>query len=111
MNEIDGYFKTCSVDDLREKTGRKYLVNEVEVAVFKVDGEIFAVSNICPHQHASLMYDGFVENGHVICPAHGWEFSLQTGRLKTGSRGLDSYPVKVIDGQVYIKAFKKTVLW
>ena len=52
----------------------------VEIAVFKIDSKVFALSNICPHQHTALIYDGFVEDGCVVCPAHGWKFNLRTGK-------------------------------
>lgn len=101
----------CKVSDLKEKTGRRFMVDDVEVAVFKVDGKIYALSNICPHQHTSLMYDGFIEDGCVVCPVHGWEFNLETGKMKTGSRGLEIFPVKVTGDEVFLKVYKKELRW
>lgn len=111
MTELNDYKKVCKLNDLREKYGKKFLVDDVEVAIFKVDGKIYALSNICPHQHTSLIYDGFIEDGCVVCPAHGWEFSLETGKMRTGSRGLDSYPVKIVGDDIFIKVFKKELRW
>ena len=111
MTELDGFTKVCTLDSLKEKTGKRFLIDDVEVAVFKIDEEVYAVSNICPHQHTALIYDGFIEDGCVVCPAHGWMFNLKTGRLPAGSRGLDSFPVKLIDGSVFIKVFKKEFNW
>ena len=66
-----------------------------EVAVFNVDGELFAVANACPH-HGGPLCHGRVsgarlpsdpyehkwgrENRVLTCPWHGWEFDLETGR-------------------------------
>ena len=41
------------------------------------------MSNICPHQQTRLIYDGFVEDEFVVCPAHGWKFNLGTGKKDT----------------------------
>ena len=106
-----GFTKLCKITELKENHGKRFLVDDVEVAVFKIGEEVFALSNICPHQHTALIYDGFVENEFVVCPAHGWMFNLKTGKQPTGSRGLDSYPVKIIDDEVYVLVTKKELNW
>ncbi|KAB2843096.1 MAG: nitrite reductase small subunit NirD [Melioribacteraceae bacterium] len=110
-NELDEFVKICKVDDLKESIGKRFLVDDIEVAVFKVNGEVYALSNICPHQHSHLIYEGFVENGIVACPLHGWEFNLKTGNMAEGRKGLDCFKVKIIDNEVYVKVFKKEFNW
>lgn len=107
----EGYVKICKVSDLKENQGKRFIINDVDIAVFKVDGEIFVLNNICPHQHTALIYDGFIEDGCVVCPAHGWMFNLKTGKQPTGARGLDSYPVKIIDDQIYSLVKPKELKW
>ena len=107
----EGYVKICKVSDLKENQGKRLIINDVDIAVFKVDGEIFVLNNICPHQHTALIYDGFIEDGCVVCPAHGWMFNLKTGKQPTGARGLDSYPVKIIDVQIYSLVKPKELKW
>ena len=109
--EDEGFTFICSMDELKESVGRKFLVNDIEIAVFKINSEVFAVSNICPHQQTHLIFDGFIEDEFVVCPAHGWKFNLKTGKKDSGSNGLDSYPVKVIDNLVYIKVYPKKMKW
>ena len=108
---LDGFANVCSFEELKEGEGKRLMVNDVEVAVFKVCGKIYALSNICPHQHTALIYDGFIEDEFVVCPAHGWMFNLKTGLMPTGSKGLDSYPVQIVGNQIYIKANKKELMW
>lgn len=105
------FTKICSVDDIEEDAGKRFIINETEIAVFKSNGNIFAVSNICPHQQTALIYDGFIEEGCVVCPAHGWKFDLRTGNKKSGSRGLDSYEVKIVDEIIYVKVVPKRLNW
>ncbi|MCF8243471.1 MAG: Rieske (2Fe-2S) protein [Melioribacteraceae bacterium] len=111
INENDGYKKVCKLIELKDRAGRRFIVDDVEVALFSVDGNIYAVSNICPHQHTALIYDGFIEKGKVSCPAHGWEFDLKTGKMSHGGKGLDTYDVKIIDGDVYVKVTQKEWSW
>ncbi len=105
------FTKICSIYDIEENNGKRFIINETEIAVFKVGGNIFALNNICPHQQSALIYDSFIEDGCVVCPAHGWKFDLRTGNKKSGSRGLDSYEVKIVDENIYVKVFPKKFNW
>lgn len=107
----DGYFEVCNYDNLKELKGEKFTINDVEIAIFKINGEVFAINNICPHQHASILHNGFIEEGCVICPAHGWEFSLTEGKSADGRKLLEVYSVLIIDNIVYVKVTKKKFLW
>ncbi|MCB9206770.1 MAG: Rieske 2Fe-2S domain-containing protein [Ignavibacteriales bacterium] len=98
-------------NDLKDSYGQRFYINDVDVAVFKVGEKTFAVSNICPHQHSPQIYEGFVENECVVCPLHGWTFRLDNGNLFGGSKGLDVYETKIINGKVYVKVFKKELNW
>ena len=109
--KIDGFEYVCKYSDLKENTGQRFLIDDVEVAVFKVKGEIYALNNICPHQHTPLIYDGFIEDMKVVCPAHGWEFNLIDGKMPEGSKGLDSYEIKIIKDDIFVKVFKKELDW
>jgi nitrite reductase/ring-hydroxylating ferredoxin subunit len=108
---MEGFFKVCRVDELADNSGRRFIVDDVDVALFKTDGKIYALSNVCPHQHSPLIYDGFLEAGCVVCPAHGWMFNLETGKTPTGQRGLNSFEVMIENGDVFVKVFKKVLLW
>ena len=59
------------------------LVAGRRIAVFPMDDTYAALDDICPHAGASLG-DGWVNNGVVSCPLHGWEFDLRTGRCPYG---------------------------
>ena len=107
----DNYFKGCNISELKESLGSRFLVNDIDIAVFKIGKKTFAINNVCPHQQAALMFEGFVENETVVCPLHGWCFKLETGNLCGGNRGLTSYPSKVIDGEVYVKVTEKKINW
>ncbi len=107
----EGFTKICKVSELKENQGKRFLINEVDIAIFKINEEVFAVSNTCPHQHTSVIYDGFIEYGCVVCPAHGWMFNLKTGKQPTGARGLDSYPIKIIDDEVFVLVKAKELKW
>ena len=109
--EDEGFKFACSLNDLEEGIGKRYIISDIEIALFKINSEVFALNNICPHQQTHLIYDGFIENDFVVCPAHGWKFNLKTGKKFGGSNGLSTYPVKIIDDQVFVKVQSKTFNW
>jgi nitrite reductase/ring-hydroxylating ferredoxin subunit len=111
MNVKGGFFKVCKYSDLKENIGQRFFVDNVDVAIFKVEGKVYALANVCLHQKAAIIYEGFVEDGIVTCPAHGWQFELKTGKVPFGISGLASYEVEIINDDVYVKVFKKQLNW
>jgi 3-phenylpropionate/trans-cinnamate dioxygenase ferredoxin subunit len=73
-----------------------------EIALFRVQGQCYALEDSCPHQGASLVV-GKVEGTTVTCRAHGLRFDLATGCMRPAA-GLQarSFPVRVQDGRVQI---------
>lgn len=68
----------------------------------RVDDEVVAFQNRCLHQESPLA-EGRVFGGQLGCPLHFWRYELPSGR-HTGNRGtLPSYPVEVIDGEVFVE--------
>ncbi len=108
---MEAFEKICCLENLNERQGKRFIIDDIEIAVFKVDGEVFALNNVCPHQHTTVIYDGYIVNGCVVCPVHGWMFNLKTGKMPSCNAGLDSYQVKIIDNQVHIKITKKELKW
>lgn len=101
-NEIE-YVEVCRSIDVVERRGYRVEVDiEHDIALFRVDGVVYAVTNICPHKREALIYDGFVDSGTVTCPAHAWRFEICTGRNVSGGGGLRTYSVIERDGFVWV---------
>jgi len=106
---IPDFTKICSLTELKEGIGKRFEVNGIDIAVFRVEQEVFAINNVCTHLHKSILCDGFLEDGFVICPAHGWEFNLKDGKRPKNRRGVDSYLTEIRNGDVFVKVFEKRV--
>lgn len=77
---------------------------EVPIAVFNVDGELYAIDDTCTHQDASLA-DGWLEGCVVECPLHASCFDLRTG-MPSGPPAkapVRTHEVVVDDGLVYVR--------
>ena len=51
-----------------------------EIALFNIDGEFFALDNLCTHEEGPLA-EGEVEGYEVTCPWHGAKFDIRTGEV------------------------------
>jgi nitrite reductase (NADH) small subunit len=48
------------------------------LCVARVNGEVTAMDNECPHNGGPLA-EGMIEDGRVLCPWHGWAFDRRSG--------------------------------
>lgn len=99
------FLRVCTADEIEERKGFRFIVDDVtDIALFKVDGIIYAVDNVCPHNHTPKMHLGYIEDEHVLCPVHFFKFSLKTGK-QTSDVGctLPTYEVKIENNDVYVE--------
>lgn len=77
-------------------------VEDRVVALFNVDGTIYALDGVCPHQGGPLG-KGCLAGRIVTCPWHGWQFDVSTGQHQV-SRTIrqPSYAVRIERGAVWI---------
>lgn len=75
--------KVATVDDFRERNAMAVEVNGRCLVVFKVEGQLFAVENYCPHAGYTL-HDGSLEGSLVTCALHGAQFDVRDGRCVGG---------------------------
>ena len=103
--EIDGklWTRLCRSIDVHARHGVRYEVDiEHDLALFRVDGEVHCVTNVCPHKRMPVIYDGHLEHGIVTCPMHGWRYDVCTGKRDQGLSTLTKYEVLERDGWVYV---------
>jgi len=93
-NDGKEFIRACSIRDIPKRRGRNiYFDEETQVALFYIDEELYAVSNICPHQHSPVIADGYIEDCTITCPLHGWIYDLKTGKALGGNGRLKTYQV------------------
>ena len=103
MNEPLHEHRVASLQDLKEKKGFLAKVSGEEIALFKIEGECFAIGNVCPHQHFSKLHEGELKGFTVTCPMHGWTYDLHTGISTNGSGKVKTYEVEIRRDEVFIR--------
>ena len=94
--------KVCDLTEL--PPGEAIRVEGAEpIAVFNVDGDLYAIDDTCTHQDASLA-DGWLDGCTVECPLHASCFDLRTGKVSgpPAKVGVRTHKVVVEAGTVYL---------
>ena len=76
----------------------------MDIAVFRgSDDQVFAIRDQCPHKQGPLS-QGIMHGHTVTCPLHNWKIDLTNGQALAPDEGCSNvFPVKVIDGKVYLQ--------
>jgi 3-phenylpropionate/trans-cinnamate dioxygenase ferredoxin subunit len=85
-------------------THRVVDVDGAQVAVFNLDGDYFAIEDVCTHD-GGILTGGPVDGDQVVCPRHGARFSIKTGEALTppAFEPVSKLPVRVEDGIVQVR--------
>ncbi|HAV77172.1 MAG TPA: biphenyl 2,3-dioxygenase [Anaerolineae bacterium] len=91
---------------LSELPNGERLFLEVEgraIVIFKIADQLFAIGDICSHDDGPLG-DGELEGYNIVCPRHGAEFDVKTGKAVQMPAVVDipAYPVKIQDEMIYL---------
>src|SRR5436309_525995 len=98
-------------------------IGEGEIGVFRINGDFVAYENVCPHMAGPVCQGkmirrvmeliaedktslglGFAEHLNIVCPWHGYEFDILTGRHQGNPRmRLRAVAVSVRDGEVFVR--------
>ncbi len=102
MSDIE-FHAVAKTGDLDEGEALQVIVGRKEIAIYNLDGEIYATDDICTHAYASLA-DGYMEGELIECPLHGGCFDIKTGKAMTApvTVGLKTHPVKIDGDTVYV---------
>lgn len=95
----------CALDDIASGTAKKVVVNNIEIALVRIDDDVYALYDKCSHANVSLSEgEVWCETKELECPRHSSNFSLETGVPATlpATQSVPVYTAFVKDGQVMI---------
>jgi sulfoxide reductase heme-binding subunit YedZ len=98
----EGFVEVCKVDRIPEKRAAIVSLSGERVAVFRYDGKLSAVSNLCQHQNGPLG-EGRIIDGCITCPWHGYQYRPETGAAPSPFKEkIPTFRVKVVEGTVFV---------
>ncbi|QUS41953.1 non-heme iron oxygenase ferredoxin subunit [Tardiphaga alba] len=100
----DGWLKAADLDDVVDGEPFACEIAGTKLALYSLDGCIFATSNICSHAYA-LLSDGLIEGDAIECPLHNARFDIRTGKALTSpaEKDIATYLTKVEGNAVFVR--------
>lgn len=103
MTEVQQWVEIAHVSDIPPNTGLRVEIDDFPIAVWNVDGELYATADTCSHEEASLS-EGDVWDGRIECPMHGAQFDPASGEAVTppAIMPIATFPLRIEGDTVYV---------
>ena len=103
MSSEAGWQRIAAVSQLRDDEAFPAKLGDVPIALYRLDGQIFAIDDVCTHAFA-LLSQGFLEGGVIECPLHQATFDITTGKCLAAPATVDlnHYAVRIEAGDIYV---------
>ncbi len=98
-----GFVRVLESKDVTEGHPVLVVVDNTEVAIFRVGKDVFAIDDLCSHAEASLSEGD--QHGHTVeCPRHGGRFDIRTGKAKhfPAFSPVRTFPTKVESDVIFV---------
>jgi methionine sulfoxide reductase heme-binding subunit len=81
VNEIDtsNFILVGNILDIPENRAKVIHSGNESIAIFKYNGKLSAVSNVCKHQNGPLGEGKITDDGCITCPWHGYQYRPEDG--------------------------------
>ncbi len=101
---MSDWVTVAAVAELTPGTRRIIDVDDVQIAVFNLNGEFYAIEDVCTHDYAPLA-DAKLEGDEIICPRHGARFCIKTGAVTAppAYEAVTTFPVRIHEGMVQVR--------
>lgn len=102
-SEDSKWMHVAATNDIEPGKWLAVEIGDTYVAVFNLDGEYYAIEDVCTHDGGDLA-SGWMEGDEIVCPRHGAHFSVKTGEVRSPPAYEDVavFSVRVVDGMIQI---------
>lgn len=92
--------------EVPEGEAKSFDVNGAEIAVARVQGSLYAFSDICTHRQCNLALGGELDEFEIECECHGSMFDVRTGEVRNppATEPLETFDAREVDGQIQVGA-------
>ena len=103
MSDDTGWVKAANRGSLGEGDVLGVAIGGKEIALYDLDGTLYATDDICTHAYAKLS-DGWLDKGEIECPLHAGRFEVKTGKGLGAPIPCDlkTYPVRVTASDIQV---------
>ena len=99
----DQWIDVTATEDIPEDDVIGVDIAGKSIALYRVEGEVFATDNLCTHGNARLC-DGFLEGHEIECPLHQGKFDIRNGKAMCAplTEDVKTYPIKIEGDRVFV---------
>lgn len=99
-----GWQRVARKSDLAEGEVLGATIGDKQIAVYLIEGEVYATDNICTHAYACLS-DGYLEDSIIECPLHAGRFDVKTGKAlgPPVTKDIAVFPAKIEGDEIFVK--------
>ena len=103
------FLEIAPVDELPNGERMFVDIGDTPIVIFNIADNFFAIGDVCTHDDGPLG-DGDLDGFNIVCPRHGAEFDVRTGKVISMPAVVDipAYPVQVRDGMIFIGVPKES---
>jgi len=100
---MSDFVKVAETSDIPAGRVKVVVVGDRRIALCNVDGQFYAVDDLCTHDGGSLD-QGELQGDVIECPRHGARFSVRTGKVLAlpAVKALDTYPLTVEGSEIRV---------
>jgi nitrite reductase/ring-hydroxylating ferredoxin subunit len=104
MADTENWITVAKHADVKPNDMLGVTLGERELALYILDGTIYATDNLCTHAYAMLT-QGWLDGDCIECPLHGGRFEIKTGKGLGPpiNDDLKTYPARVVGEDVQVK--------
>ena len=102
---MEDFERVAATEDLPPGESLLVELDGIRIAVFNLDGEFYAIEDVCTHDGGPLVEGEILHGGQVECPRHGARFDIRTGEALSmpAFEPTPSYEVQVQGGDIYVE--------
>ncbi|MFZ4849193.1 MAG: Rieske (2Fe-2S) protein [Caldilinea sp.] len=104
-NTMSPSIQVAAVADLPAGASKLVEVNRTRIALFNLEGEIYAIEDVCTHDGGPLGEGKLVNGCQIQCPRHGARFDIRTGAALSfpAFEPTRTYAVQIREGMIWIE--------
>ncbi len=101
-SQTEGWVAVGTSDDIEDSRAKIVFVGGERIAVFRYNGKLSAVSNVCKHQNGPLG-EGKIVDGCITCPWHGYQYRPEDGCAPPPFKEkVSTFKLKMVNGIIYV---------
>jgi len=97
--DVQSWIQAFPLSSIAPNQSKLFRKEKTQIAVWRLEDEVFAVDNRCPHEGYPLIQGALCE--HVLtCSFHNFKFDLRDGRCLVGDEDVRTYATRIVDGVI-----------